>query len=283
LQEEQGFTFYVLSNLVVLFLPANTTSHVQPLDQGIIAAFKAHYKRYLIDWTLKQYDNPNSQWKDDLSKVKPTFYQMLVWSKRSWDEITPVTIANCWAKSGLLPELPAPPPRAARRYQLQPLDHNDIVVVDEPAGNGPANRPVAPAEADTPAEPDALVLLGASLRSLAERVDDELLTPEEYIDLPGEHVREELTDAQLVALVMTDGQPNLADSDEEDEPLPQGPALTPSQVHSMFEQAQASMLHYSFVDEGDLKLLETLMTKLARGAAAARTQSTLQFVPVPRL
>jgi hypothetical protein len=47
-EEEHGFRVINPSHLKLVFLPANTTSVVQPLHQGIIACTKAHYRHKLV-------------------------------------------------------------------------------------------------------------------------------------------------------------------------------------------------------------------------------------------
>ena len=43
-------------NIKILFIPPNTTSKLQPLDLGIIANFKAHYKHLFLQHVLARID-----------------------------------------------------------------------------------------------------------------------------------------------------------------------------------------------------------------------------------
>jgi len=43
-------------NVEILFLPPNTTSIIQPLDQGIISTFKAYYIRRTFEKILDDID-----------------------------------------------------------------------------------------------------------------------------------------------------------------------------------------------------------------------------------
>ncbi|KAG0438485.1 Tigger transposable element-derived protein 6 [Dictyocoela muelleri] len=48
LDNAQTHSFVQLCNIILMFLPKNTTSIMQPLDMGIIKAFKCHYFNALV-------------------------------------------------------------------------------------------------------------------------------------------------------------------------------------------------------------------------------------------
>lgn len=85
-----------LSNIEVLFLPAGTTSKIQPLDAGIIASFKSKYKQKFVKWLLKNYQEGSNNNKI-LSLIDAIKFISL-----SWYDVTQETVFNCWKHSGLI-------------------------------------------------------------------------------------------------------------------------------------------------------------------------------------
>lgn len=88
----------VLSNTDVHFLPPNTTSKIQPMDAGIIMSFKRHYRNLHIRWILTRVEEGN-----DIKDLKMDVLQAIQFIIRSWDELTPETIRNCWNHTKILP------------------------------------------------------------------------------------------------------------------------------------------------------------------------------------
>jgi hypothetical protein len=81
-----GFTALPMTNVTIVFLPPNCTSVVQPLDQGIIVAFKMRYKSKLLAWVLSHFDLDQQQ---DLRKVVPNVKQAILWSYKVWTYMDP--------------------------------------------------------------------------------------------------------------------------------------------------------------------------------------------------
>lgn len=90
-----------LTNVRLEFLPKNTTSVLQPLDQGILLCIKRGFRRIKVHDCVRRYINHQPQ-------VKITVFTALKWAKMAWDKVKPETIRNCWSHAGILSAVNAP-------------------------------------------------------------------------------------------------------------------------------------------------------------------------------
>ncbi|KAJ5976558.1 hypothetical protein N7481_010265 [Penicillium waksmanii] len=85
------------SNIKVLFLPANTTSVYQPLDQGIIQNLKHHYRKKWMYWMINILDRNL----DPDKKISLNY--TLRWLTQAWrNNVLDQTIKNCFIKSTII-------------------------------------------------------------------------------------------------------------------------------------------------------------------------------------
>ena len=76
-------------NIKLVFLPLNTTSKCQPLDQGVIHLFKCYYWQKLVKHRIAHYTL--AQTADQLSI---TVLDAMKWIDWSWKNVTETTIKN---------------------------------------------------------------------------------------------------------------------------------------------------------------------------------------------
>ena len=83
-----------LKNTRLVWLPANTTSYWQPMDQGIIAAFKLYYRQQWVSFMLHEYKAK----RDPLKSV--TLLHAIQWSVYAWNQkVDSRAIEKCFWKS----------------------------------------------------------------------------------------------------------------------------------------------------------------------------------------
>ena len=85
-----------LTNVKVQLIPPCTTSMIQPMDAGVIAAFKRRYRRYHLQNAIdcdERREGFNIYKVDQLTAMR--------WSVAAWNEISSTTIANCFSHTGL--------------------------------------------------------------------------------------------------------------------------------------------------------------------------------------
>lgn len=89
-----------VTQIKVVFLPPNTTSVIQPCDQGIIKSFKSHYRQEICRTILNQMDN--GVFKSNELAKKITVLSALHMAAKSWDKVSEKTIKNCFKKGGFI-------------------------------------------------------------------------------------------------------------------------------------------------------------------------------------
>ncbi|GET61134.1 tigger transposable element-derived protein 4-like [Rhizophagus irregularis DAOM 181602=DAOM 197198] len=89
-----------LSNVKVHFLPPNTTSFFQPLDQGIIYSLKAQYRKLLCQNRIQAYD-----FYEEGDPIPPPIdiFDSINLIADAWKKVSKKTILNSWARAGILP------------------------------------------------------------------------------------------------------------------------------------------------------------------------------------
>ena len=78
-------------------MPPNITSLIQPLDQGIIRAAKAHYRTQIMRKMLQEMEQSGTS-KVESSKSVDILRAMHM-LKRAWFLVMPTTIKNCFRKA----------------------------------------------------------------------------------------------------------------------------------------------------------------------------------------
>jgi hypothetical protein len=96
------------SNIHIIWLPKNSTSVFQPLDQGIIQNLKVHYRKQWIQHIINCIDHNINPF------TTVTVNEAVHWSSRAWFyHVNNTTIYNCFRKSTIMQPsitLPSEPP-----------------------------------------------------------------------------------------------------------------------------------------------------------------------------
>lgn len=225
------------------FLPPNTTSHLQPLDAGIIASFKNRYKQNYCRHMLKLFEEGK-----DINQEKINVKEAIDYLADAWKNVTEETILNCWKKTGILP--------SSTNGEVEDAMQTQQGILNEETAN--INQIIG--ELDTESDIHAA--------ALANAINDFFCDLEE--DIPTEEI---LNDDDIIKLVQEEACSDESDDDSEEEPLmiSLGDAFKSLKTWIEFFEQQ-------FIDDFDVKDMDVFKKYFAivqRLESQARKQSSI--------
>jgi hypothetical protein len=230
-----------LQNIRVENFSPNLTAHVQPMDQGIIRCFKAHYRAKYIQRAIDRYDRgvtPSEIY--DIDQL-----EAMRLADAAWREVDATTIRHCWLKATIVPNAPSLP-TADPIIPISSLLNTDSTHHE---------NPIAVAKKEVEAALDELMSTGALQKD--NRMDlESLLNPVDESQIMTETSDEEICEAVLCAQkaweeILINGR------DDIDDDAPTDPCPTCHQV------LQAAVVINRYVDSLDSAFARELEAKLA--------------------
>ena len=92
-----------LTNIELHFLPPNTTSIIQPMDQGVIKNLKTLYRKEVLSSIISEMDDQNGSNETAVKIARQiSILSAIYMIAKSWDSVTSTTISNCFRKGGLI-------------------------------------------------------------------------------------------------------------------------------------------------------------------------------------
>ena len=83
-----------LQSVCLHYLPPNTTSHLQPLDAGIIKSFKSWCRKFQVEDLIQKLER---ELPADIN-----LKEAIRFLSRAWKSGTPETVSNCWKHTGIV-------------------------------------------------------------------------------------------------------------------------------------------------------------------------------------
>ena len=92
-----------LTNIELRFLPPNTTSIIQPMDQGVIKNLKCLYRKEVLSSIITEIDEHSASEETAVNIARRiTILSAIYMIAKSWDAVKSSTIANCFRKGGFV-------------------------------------------------------------------------------------------------------------------------------------------------------------------------------------
>lgn len=223
-------------NIEIEFLPRNTTTHFQPLDQGIIQTFKLLYRKRFVRFLTNQIAERFTE--GGASDIQPDplkQYQLsdaIMNAALSWQTVELRTITNCFRKSTLV--------------NREPTEH-EIPVID----------------------------LSAEIEQY-QQVSNEEVSIEKFLNPPEENFNisfEQTGTLEDARKVVIDHFEEMASYDESDEIEAPQKKLSPSEACSMIETAIKAFAECSPTYPGEGELIKEIIDDLKH--AVQRSQSVI--------